>query len=594
MLDWNRDGSPDVEGSGGTGSRRGKGGTMSLERRSKAILLLLAAAAAATAGGSLPRAQAGDDMPGKWYENRLVGFHFRPLNEWAAVPPGTDPDDPKVCGFYSDAAKYDRSVKPECSVYAFRVPKGEGVATLGPGNGEGGGDKKPEPPRTPEEARKAAMDSLRLKGTREAIEQIRMRYSDATERFLSTMDEKKQKKMREKFKNTPLAEKDVKTDDGILKIYDGCIGVPLTNGEVLEVHTLGGAIRNEEYEVGVIYEVPGPEWKKYGPGAMASLKTMEFLGGEDIAAARKDLEDALVGKTGDERWLEEIKRKVGPGWAYLQTRNYLLVYDKVVKPDRVRLIAVQIEAIRKDVYEVLFPPDRPVTAISVVRVCKDKEQYSAYGGPGGSAGYWNSADQELVFYEDTQAKKDALRVLNHEAFHQFIFYSVGSISPHDWFNEGHGDYFAGHNYNQSGRFVPKPFTWRTSEIKGAIGSKKYIPLKTFVRYSHQQYYGPLIGQNYAQGWSLIWFLRQQRNPEWQNILPTYFSVLKTEVSKWVDEQIEAKKKDGSYKDGWKPSDVPGDIEDAARNRALDAAFPPDQWNDARWEKFENAWKKFDF
>ena len=38
---------------------------------------------------------------------------------------------------------------------------------------------------------------------------------------------------------------------------------------------------------------------------------------------------------------------------------------------------------------------------------------------------------------------DTLAVLYHEAFHQFIFYSVGEVAPHSWFNEGHGDYFSG-------------------------------------------------------------------------------------------------------------------------------------------------------
>ena len=33
--------------------------------------------------------------------------------------------------------------------------------------------------------------------------------------------------------------------------------------------------------------------------------------------------------------------------------------------------------------------------------------------------------------------------LSHETFHQFIFYFYGSLSPHSWYNEGQGDYFAG-------------------------------------------------------------------------------------------------------------------------------------------------------
>ena len=81
-----------------------------------------------------------------------------------------------------------------------------------------------------------------------------------------------------------------------------------------------------------------------------------------------------------------------------------------------------------------------------MRVCGDRKEYHEYGGPGGSAGYWNSGSEELVFYDASRSKKiddDTVSVLYHEAFHQYIYYSVGNVAPHSWFNEGHGDYYAG-------------------------------------------------------------------------------------------------------------------------------------------------------
>jgi len=544
----------------------------------------------AVAASPAPPALAGDNMPGKPYENKVVGFRFKPLNEWSAVPPGTDPDDPKLCGFYSDAAKFDRTVaKPQCDVYAFKQRSGEGTSTPGVGGGAPG--REP----TEEEMRRMAMAGARHQSTRAVFDAELKDKQTGADAALAGMDEKKRKRAMKDIDSRPPVEKEFKSDDGVITIVESEAPWALTNGREVFIEGMklvAGWIRNDEYEVGVFFQIPSSGWKKYDNGVYASLRSLEFLSGADIAAARQDLADALVGKTGDERWLEEIKRKVGPGWAYLQTKNYLVVYDKTVKPDRVKLIALQIEAIRKDVYEVMYPPDRPVTAISVVRVCKDDTQYSAYGGPGGSAGYWNPGDQELVFYEDTSKKKDALRVLNHEAFHQYIFYSVGSISPHDWFNEGHGDYFSGHDYNSQGKFVPKPFSWRQGLIKGAMGAKKYIPLKTFVKYSHAEYYGPLIGQNYAQGWSMIWFLRGTRNPEWKGMLEKYFNTLKGEVTKWVDEQVAAAKAAGTWKEGWRPSFTPNDVEEKARTMALDSIFGG--WDDRKWDRFEKEWLDFKY
>ncbi len=555
-------------------------------RLAPSSLVLIAALGAASAAAPTP-ALAGDNVPGKWHEDKLVGFRFRPLNEWSPVPGGTDPEDPKLCGFYSDKAKFDNTAaKPECGVYAFKAHR-EGTATPSDGGAPGAA------PTTPEEAREAMMAAMRFKSTREVFDLLRNRRTEISQQVMDRMEEKKRKKVIKELDIKEPVEKEMKQGDLVITVAEVTVPLAMVRGPeefILGWKIVAGWVANEEFEVGVVYQVPLDEWKKYGRGIYSSLSSIQFLDSAEVAAARTDLADALAGKTGDERWLEEIKRKVTPGWDHLQTKNYLIVYDKSVKKDRVQLIAVQIEAIRKDIYEVLFPSDRPITAISVVRVCKDQGQYTQYGGPGGSAGYWNWMEQELVFYEDTSAKKDTLRVLNHEAFHQYIFYSVGSISPHDWFNEGHGDYFSGHDFNRSGRFVPKPFQWRTGIIKSAVGSKSHVPLKQFMRYSHRDYYGPQIGQNYAQGWSIIWFLRQTKDPEWKGILETYFNTLKGEVTKWVKDQEDAAKKDGSWKEGWKPGKTPDDVEEAARNKALDAAFG--SWDDKKWEKFEKEWKDF--
>ena len=83
-------------------------------------------------------------------------------------------------------------------------------------------------------------------------------------------------------------------------------------------------------------------------------------------------------------------------------------------------------------------------------ICKDRDEYFKYGGPRGSAGYWNNKSEELVLYDGTKREKgektdklDTFIVLYHEAFHQYIHYSAGELAPHSWYNEGMGDYYAG-------------------------------------------------------------------------------------------------------------------------------------------------------
>ena len=198
---------------------------------------------------------------------------------------------------------------------------------------------------------------------------------------------------------------------------------------------------------------------------------------------------------------------------------------------------------------------------SVVRVCADESQYVQYGGSPGAPGFWNSLEQELVLFDDRQGggRGDTWVVLNHEAFHQYIYYFYGSIAPHSWYNEGTGDFYSGYEYKHK-RFSLAESPWRIRTIQQMIregsaatmkGSKKgqgYVPLKELVRWSKGQYYGDNEytvhpAKCYAQGWSLIWFLRTgEKNKakgwqsSWGKILDVYLETL-AETGK-LDEAVD--------------------------------------------------------
>lgn len=195
---------------------------------------------------------------------------------------------------------------------------------------------------------------------------------------------------------------------------------------------------------------------------------------------------------------------------------------------------------------------------SVVRVFTSRESYHSYGGPGGSAGYWDAGHKELVLYDDQAGggRNDTWIVLNHEAFHQYIFYFYGNISPHSWYNEGTGDFYSGFFW-KNGRFILERNKWRKDEIAVAVRAKDgkdrddkatFCPLEEFVRWDQSEYYGNNKagldgGANYAQGWSFIYFLRTGKknnakgwNPAWDSILETYLRVLA--MSGKLDQAVE--------------------------------------------------------
>ena len=263
-----------------------------------------------------------------------------------------------------------------------------------------------------------------------------------------------------------------------------------------------------------------------------------------------------------EIWREARKNKLIPGWEAIDTQNYLIVYNKEVKKRLITTVAKHIEAIRADVYERLFPPAHEIKAVSVVRVCKDREEYHRYGGPGGSAGYWSRGDEELVFYQDKSNKKDSLRVLYHEAFHQYIHYAVGDVAPHSWLHDGDGEYFACDHY-RGGKSASTASRWRNGLIATALGQKTYVPLDKFLKYSQGEYYAN-PGLCYAQGWSLVYFLREvearkiKQYEKYWGLLDRYFEAIKRNVSSVKEQGLE-----GLNEEEPPPDPLPEEHEEAA-------------------------------
>jgi hypothetical protein len=183
---------------------------------------------------------------------------------------------------------------------------------------------------------------------------------------------------------------------------------------------------------------------------------------------------------------------------------------------------------------------REASTCSIVRVCKNREEYMSYGGPGGSAGYWSPMAKELVLYDDRAdgGRGDTWIVLNHEGFHQYIYYLYGKLSPHSWYNEGTGDFYSGFQRERNGQFKLERNSWRKETIAEAIQQDHFVPLKVFTKMTQGEYYSTNEkyqtdpGVHYAQGWSFIYFLRTGKekhakgwNPAWDNILEVYFREL---------------------------------------------------------------------
>ena len=325
-----------------------------------------------------------------------------------------------------------------------------------------------------------------------------------------------------------------------------------------------------EPDVDIAYVFVGPGEKKKWSKWEKSFRSMAKSSFRKLKVERAEPTRPTGGTLRDRKRakLEDHVRTLGDEWKLLETPNYFILTNNPSKSFNKELME-RLEAIRA-IYESDYPQEQALAAreararlareqtdeppdpeattaspvdpmeqsrTSVVRVCKDAASYQSYGGPPQSNGYWNWRDEELVVYDAkaTMGRSATWGTLNHEAFHQYIFYFYGNISPHSWYNEGTGDFYGGYEFKHK-KFKLTRYQKRVPDIKGALRVKKWAPLKELVTWTQAQYYGNndygYAGwQNYAQGWSFIYFLRTGKkqargwSSDWDGILDTYMEIL---------------------------------------------------------------------
>ena len=297
------------------------------------------------------------------------------------------------------------------------------------------------------------------------------------------------------------------------------------------VFTMAGIVASEGEEYLIFYSCPANRAKKLTPGFIKSIRSFRF-GGADAADGEEEEDDGSRGIVmGDPDDLidiakrEKIKKGLLGTWRYIDTRHYIVIFNCDIK--LAKYIARRIEYMREFAFERVFPPVAPIEECMVVRVCKEMDEYYHYGAPRGSAGYWASHDDELVFPDLAQSSKpdkNTLGVLHHEGFHQYIYYSLLKHNPPVWFNEGFAEYFFCVDFKSWGeklKFDPR-HPMRHSTVKNALGTGQLIPIKDFIKMTQGEYYAK-AQLCYSQGWAFAtWLKNLTTNKSYREIPEIYF------------------------------------------------------------------------
>ena len=190
-------------------------------------------------------------------------------------------------------------------------------------------------------------------------------------------------------------------------------------------------------------------------------------------------------------------------------------------------------------YRRYVPPLRELQD-STIRVFSSEADYNEYikdtTGEGNtrSIGLWNPSHEELLILnqgKDVAERRETMKILRHEAFHQYLFYATGNGHHAMWFNEGHACFFENVMYS------PKKNTVRFYEdLKdrraGAVAEnpEKYAKLVPTILYMDRAaFYGgtlQAVNDKYTAAWAVTYFLEKgapsfEEFAAYRNVLPTY-------------------------------------------------------------------------
>jgi hypothetical protein len=363
----------------------------------------------------------------------------------------------------------------------------------------------------------------------------------------------------------------------------------------------GVVYHREDEDIGILYFCNERYLrKKYHKHFVPSLMSFRYID--------KKTDEVSAGDEGklaiDIRYKKEYKKKA-PGWTLVppeHMKKYYLVYYNCKQVDA-NAVMKRIMLLRPE-YAKYFPPlnqDFVNAAAPILRVCKNQRDFAYYSGHHnpGILGYWSSGQEELVIYRKSQyglSLKDLFMVLQHEGFHQYIFYACGRVSPCISFNEGGAEFFASFQPSR-GKMIPTfENRMRAGTIKSACSTNTFVPLQTFLEYTQNQHYSN-AGICYAQGWALTEFLmlgdrsklRHRFKKEWKNIIPTYFKVLQEEVQKAYDKR---KGKAGDKEEGESDRESFGRLAGAANRKEILKKALEEALEDVDLEELTEIWKLF--
>lgn len=220
-------------------------------------------------------------------------------------------------------------------------------------------------------------------------------------------------------------------------------------------------------------------------------------------------------------------------WWFAETPEYIFLSNirSATGKSLVKELQANMPTLRGALVK-LIPPYDPAVDVSVVRIYEEPEAYKQYVGNGfeWSAGVWVPMRRELVILSQGKDKEQTLRIIQHEGFHQYLFYATGMIENAMWFNEGHACFFEAAEVDGRGH-VELPENSRVGHLLDNLdAATRQLP--KLLHAGHADFYKGSDEQrslNYTTAWALVYFLRKgvpaERLTAYSAVFDTYLKTL---------------------------------------------------------------------
>ena len=271
---------------------------------------------------------------------------------------------------------------------------------------------------------------------------------------------------------------------------------------------------------------------------LSSIKSIRLSHSSEKAKLKKRSGTTSEYETSKEQVLRNIRNL--KDWWGLDTKDYFIItnYPKKLKPFIKETEAELLQS--QKIYSLFYKKIAPSKEVNVVRIFKDRDDYAAYVGKNNkwTMGLWMPSKKELVISPLEQAAKrknetSQIKILRHEAFHQYIHYALDKIPTSAWFNEGNAAFFE--NLKIIGKRLKVEPSDRYLRLLKKMIKKQNPDINALLNMSYKQFYNgskETVAKNYALAWGIVYFIykgapniRRRTGRDYTKILKNYYKQL---------------------------------------------------------------------